>query len=191
MAVVLPVDTPGPRDVPGEGADRHARFRAVFHREFAYVWTSLRRLGVHARDVEDVAQDVFVRVHRRFDDYDPQRPVRPWLFAFAVRCASDWRKLARHRVEVADDPDRRPAQGLAADEAMAHAQDRALIVHALEQVDVDRRPVFILFELDGVPMKDIAELLGIPLFTAYSRLRTARREFTAAARRIQRERGER
>src|SRR5579862_3687219 len=77
-----------------------AGFRAVFEREFDYVWASLRRLGVHDRDLEDVAQDVFVQVHKRLPNYDPSRPIRPWLFAFAVRCASDWRRLARHRVEV-------------------------------------------------------------------------------------------
>src|SRR5215472_17365750 len=81
-------------------ADRDALFRDVFAGEFDYVWTSLRRLGVHDRDLEDVAQEVFVHVHRRLDDYDPGRPLRPWLFAFAFRCASDWRRLARHRVEV-------------------------------------------------------------------------------------------
>jgi RNA polymerase sigma-70 factor (ECF subfamily) len=188
--MAFPVPAPDTHAAPREDADRHARFRAVFQREFDYVWTSLRRLGVHDRDVEDVAQEVFVHVYRRLDEYDPGRPMRPWLFAFAFRCASDWRRLARHRVEAFDDPDRRPAHGPSADDAIARAQDRQLVQQALEHVDMDRRAVFILFELDEVPMKDIADSLGIPLFTAYSRLRTARQEFTVAVRRILRERGE-
>jgi RNA polymerase sigma-70 factor (ECF subfamily) len=170
--------------VSGQDAPRHARFRAVFQREFNYVWASLRRLGVHDRDAEDVAQDVFVHVYRRLDDYDPTRPLRPWLFAFAFRCASDWRRLARHRVEGHDDLDRRPGQALPADAVVERAQDHALVLRGLEQVDLERRGVFILFELDQVPMKDVADSLGIPLFTAYSRLRVAREEFTAAVRRI-------
>ncbi|HEY8038518.1 MAG TPA: sigma-70 family RNA polymerase sigma factor [Polyangiaceae bacterium] len=170
---------------------RPARFRAVFEREFDYVWTSLRRLGVQARDAEDVAQDVFVHVYRRLDDYDPARPLRPWLFAFAFRCASDWRRLARHRVEVGDDPDRRAGSSLAADDAIARTEDRALVLRALERVELERRGVFILYELDECPMKEIAETLGIPLFTAYSRLRVARQEFTAAVRVLRAERGER
>jgi len=170
--------------VSGDDAQRRARFRAVFQREFDYVWASLRRLGVHDRDAEDVAQDVFVHVYRRLDDYDPTRPLRPWLFAFAFRCASDWRRLARHRVEAHDDLDRRPGQALPADAIVERAQERALVLQALEQVDLERRGVFILFELDQVPMKDVADSLGIPLFTAYSRLRVAREEFAAAVRRI-------
>ncbi len=173
-----------------DDVERHERFRALFEREFDYVWTSLRRLGVHERDVEDVAQEVFVQVYRKLDEFDPARPPRPWLFAFAFRCASDWRRLARHRVEAFDDPDRRPARSPGPEDAMARAQDRELVLRALEHVDLERRAVFILFELDGVPMKGIAESLGIPLFTAYSRLRVARQEFTAAVRRIRPERGE-
>jgi RNA polymerase sigma-70 factor, ECF subfamily len=170
--------------VPSDDAQRHALFRAVFQREFDYVWASLRRLGVHDRDAEDVAQELFVHVYRRLDDYDPTRPLRPWLFAFAFRCASDWRRLARHRVEAHEDPDHRPGQTLSADAAVERAQDHALVLQALDHVDLERRGVFILFELDQVPMKEVADALGLPLFTAYSRLRVAREEFTAAVRRI-------
>jgi RNA polymerase sigma-70 factor (ECF subfamily) len=175
---------------PCDAGPRHVRFREVFQREFAYVWTSLRRLGVHARDAEDVAQDVFVHVYRRLDDYDSSRPLRPWLFAFAFRCASDWRRLARHRVETQGDLNGSPALATAADDMVAIAQDRDLLQQALEQIDLERRSVLILFELDGTPMKDIAEVLGIPLFTAYSRLRVARQELTLAIRRIRAQRGE-
>lgn len=174
-----------PAPAPTGNGDRRARFRELFAREFDYVWTSLRRLGVRDAEAEDVAQDVFVHVYRRLDDYDPARPVRPWLFAFAFRCASDWRRLARHRVEAPGDPDRHAAPAARADEVVARAEDHDLVQQALEHVDLERRGVFILFELDEVPMKDIAESFGIPLFTAYSRLRLARQEFTAAVRRLQ------
>jgi RNA polymerase sigma-70 factor (ECF subfamily) len=170
--------------LPTDGTDRQTRFRVLFEREFNYVWRALRRLGVHARDLEDVAQDVFVHVHRRLDDYDPARPMRPWLFAFAFRCASDWRRRARHRVEVAGDPDRAASSDLAADDAIALAEDRDLVSRALERVGIERRAVFILHEFDECPMKDIAESLGIPRFTAYSRLRVGRQEFTEAVHRL-------
>ena len=74
---------------------------------------------------------------------------------------------------------------------IARAEDVALVHRALEEVDVERRAVLILYELDEVPMKEIAVALGIPLFTAYSRLRVAREELTVAIRRLQNERGER
>lgn len=159
-------------------------FRELFEREFDYVWISLRRLGVHPSDLEDVAQEVFVQVHRRLAVYDRARPLRPWLFAFAARCASDWRRQSRHRVEVLGIDRDTAAIVLAADDALDSARDHELVLRALAELDPERRAVFVLHELDECPMKDIAEALGLPLFTGYSRLRLARRDFTKAVRRL-------
>jgi RNA polymerase sigma-70 factor (ECF subfamily) len=178
--VALPDSAPS----PGVEENQGAHLRRVFEGEFDYVWTSLGRLGVATRDREDVAQDVFLRVFRHLEQYDPARPIRPWLFAFVFRCASDWRRLARHRVEILGEHPESASPTHQADEAMARAQDRRLVDRALQQIEVKRRAVFILHELDQCPMKDIAESLGIPLFTAYSRLRVGRVEFAAAARRL-------
>jgi RNA polymerase sigma-70 factor (ECF subfamily) len=182
---------PGASPLSRPDAERRARFRELYEREFDYVWASLRRLGVRPGEVEDVAQDLFVLVHHRLDDYDRSRPIRPWLFAFAVRCASDWRRLARNR-HAAPGPWVEPqATWPIADELLERARDRALVLQALDGIDIDRRAVFILHELDGCSMRVIAEALGIPLFTGYSRLRIAREEFTAAVRRLRREEGNR
>ena len=75
-------------------------FRSIFEQEFSYVWNALRRLGVAARDLEDLTQQVFLQVHGQLATFDPSRPLRPWLFAFAFHAASNHRKLARHRVEL-------------------------------------------------------------------------------------------
>jgi RNA polymerase sigma-70 factor (ECF subfamily) len=175
----------------GQDAERRARFREVFEREFDYVWASLARLGVLPRDLEDVAQDVFVHVYRKLDNYDPDRPIRPWLFAFAAGCAADWRRLARHRVEVLGIARDGEATAATADVVMEQRQEADLVNRALDAVDAERRAVFILHELDGYGMKEITESLGLPLFTGYSRLRVAREEFTAAVRRLRQNQGER
>jgi RNA polymerase sigma-70 factor (ECF subfamily) len=160
-----------------------ARFDAIFEAEFAYVWTSLRRLGVQDRDLEDLSHDVFIEVYRRIATYDTTRPIRPWLFAFAFRFASDYRKLARHRREVmgteAEANDPQPS----ADRLLQMKQNQHLVERAVSKIDPDRQPVFILHELDDVPMAEIAEALGIPVNTAYSRLRLAREEFRDAVKR--------
>ena len=159
------------------------RFEAVFEAEFSYVWTSLRRLGVYERDAEDVAHELFMEVFRRFASYDEARPIRPWLFAFAFRFASDYRRLSRHRVEVlaeheAEEPFPR------ADDVLIAKDAQRMILAALEKIDVDRRAVFILHELDECPMSEIAKTLSLPVNTAYSRLRLARAEFQQAIGRL-------
>lgn len=172
-------------EAPADGT-----FRALFDAEFDYVWTSLRRLGVRDSDLEDVAQDLFVKVHRQFREYDQSRPIRPWLFAFAARCAADWRRQTRLRIEVLGVRDEPPSSTPSADTSLATAEDVHLALRALDCVDPDRRSVFILYDFDDCPMKEIVRTLGIPLFTGYSRLRLARKEFAAAVSRLRRLRGE-
>src|SRR5262245_55716076 len=79
------------RAVDGQDAPR-LDFRRVFELEAAYVARTLRRLGVDQADVEDMAHEVFLAVHRQLCDYDASRPLRPWLFGFAFRIASHYRR---------------------------------------------------------------------------------------------------
>jgi RNA polymerase sigma-70 factor (ECF subfamily) len=166
-------------------------FRAIFREHFDYVWNSLRHCGVRPADLEDLAHEVFFRVHERIDAYDPARPIRPWLFAFVYRVASAHRRLARHRAEVLDDRVDAPDGGVGAEEILIRRQDGELAAQALDAVDLDRRAVFLLHEIDEVPIPQVAEALGIPTATAYSRLRLARQEFNVAVKRLRLARGDR
>jgi RNA polymerase sigma-70 factor (ECF subfamily) len=78
-----------------------------------------------------------------------------------------------------------------ADDELMLREDRQLALRALESVDLDRRAVFVLHEIDGVAIPEVADALTIPVNTAYSRLRLARQEFHAAVRRLQLARGDR
>jgi RNA polymerase sigma-70 factor (ECF subfamily) len=166
-------------------------FREVFEMESSYVYHTLRRLGVREGDLEDVTHEVFVVVHRCLSEYDPRRSLRPWLFGIAFRAASDHRRLARHRREVAGAPDDEPVDGAPlADEWIAREQDRRLCLQALDDLELDRRAVLVLHDIDGQTMPEIARTLAIPLNTAYSRLRLAREQLKAAVRRLRLRRGE-
>jgi len=166
-------------------------FATIYRGEFRYVWRTLRRLGARPADIEDLAHDVFVVVHRRLADYDARRPLRPWLFGIAFRVASDYRRRARHRAEVATGTIEAASAAPRADDQLAAEQDRALVIEALAALDLDRRAVLILHDIDGESAPEIARSLGIPLNTVYSRLRVARQRFTAAVRRLQLRRGRR
>ncbi|MEZ4410130.1 MAG: sigma-70 family RNA polymerase sigma factor [Polyangiales bacterium] len=181
---MAPLPTPAPAPA---GLD----FRTIFETEFDYVWRSLRRLGVRERDVDDVTHDTFIVVYRTLDQYDPSRPLRPWLFGIASRHAANYRRRAHHRGDVMEHATEvvDPARG--ADEALASRQTLDLVQAALDALDDDRRAVFVLHELDGTSVPDIAAALSIPLNTAYSRLRLAREHFSAAVRRLRAARGER
>jgi RNA polymerase sigma-70 factor (ECF subfamily) len=170
----------------GEGID----FRALFEEQFAYVWSVLVRVGVRAEDVEDLTHEVFLNVYRRLSDYDPDRPLRPWLFGFALRVASTHRRRSHSRREVvmAGAPELRDGRA-PADEQLARHEDRSLLLRALDDLDLDRRAVLVLHEWDGAPIPEVADALGIPLNTAYSRLRAAREDLAQSVKRLMARRG--
>jgi RNA polymerase sigma-70 factor (ECF subfamily) len=163
-----------------------AQFREVFDAHASYVAASLGRLGVREADRDDLVSEVFVRVHRELDRYDASRPIRPWLFAFAARVASDHRRLARHRREVlADERGDVASSAPSPDRELESSEARRIVAQALEALDLDKRTVLVLHDLDETPIPEVARALGIAEGTAYSRLRAARAEFTAAVRRAQ------
>lgn len=170
--------------------DRDAtRFRKLFDDHFGYVWSVLCRLGVRAEDAEDRALEVFLAVHGKLAAYDDSRPVRPWLFGFAYRVASHARRAEGRRREVfAIDPALEDP-GAPPDMLVAESQQRSILARALEELDLERRAVIVMHDWDGESMPEVARALGIPLNTAYSRLRLARADLADAVRRATRGRG--
>ena len=158
-------------------------FRALYEEHFDYVWFTLRRHGVRARDLEDLTHDVFVACARAWHRYDPARPLRPWLHGIAFRVASDHRRRGRIANEVPVGEVLATVGGPTAVDAVEASERRSLILDCLKVLSDDQRHVFVRHELEDEPVVDIARALGIAENTAYSRLRLARRKFTEAVRR--------
>lgn len=149
-----------------------------------YVLETLRRLGVARADVEDIAHDVFLAVLKQLDTYDPSRPVKPWLFGFAFRVASQYRRKAR-RLEPLESPERIVDTAERPDAQVEKARKRQMVQLVLDEIEMDRRAVFVLHDIDGFTGEEIARTLTIPLGTVYSRLRLAREDFAAKMKRLQ------
>jgi RNA polymerase sigma-70 factor (ECF subfamily) len=148
------------------------------------VWKTLRRLGAPPQELEDLAHDLFVVVHRHLSDYDPDRPLRPWLFGIAVRVVADFRRSPRSEREILGET-AEPVDGAPTPhERLEGTEARAVLMKALDGLDLDRRAVFVMHELDEVPVPEIASTLAIPLNTAYSRLRLARVDVARAIQRF-------
>lgn len=153
----------------------------------SFVWRSLHRMGVRDADLDDELQEVFVVVHRRLAQWDRRSKLTSWLFGICLRVASDYRRRAWVRRE-------RPTEALpempsdladAPDVLLEQRQARVLLDLALDSIDVERRAVFVMYEIDEMSCHEIAECIGVPVGTVHSRLFTARKELEVAVRRIQ------
>ena len=121
-----------------------------------------------------------------WSNYDSNRPIRPYLFGIAFRIAAAHQRKRNREVAFGsvDSDDRAPRP----DEVLQSKQARAIMLAALERIPLRRRAVLVMHDLDDISVADIAAVLHIPLFTAYSRLRKARRELEAVVRQMLRER---
>jgi RNA polymerase sigma-70 factor (ECF subfamily) len=158
--------------------DEALYFRKLFESEFAYVWNTLRRLGVAERERRDVAQEIFLVVHQKLGEFDRTRQLRAWLFGIAYRTALRHKSLVRHARETLSDvestTDGDPL-------SLSLEKERAdLVQSAILRIELHRRAVFVMSEIDGFSAPEIAEALQVPLNTVYSRLRLARQDFAEA-----------
>jgi len=168
----LPAASPSARRRP------ELEFRSVFEAHRAAVMSSLRRLGVPSADQKDVCQEVFVAIHRKLKTFDGSVPLAVWVQGICERVAARYRRVVRVRKEKACEP---PA--LDAIKFVPANQDRAVdtrraCAHAealLKSLDHEKRRVFVLYELEGLNMNEVADELGCPLQTGYSRLHAARK----------------
>jgi RNA polymerase sigma-70 factor (ECF subfamily) len=174
--------------MPGPPAPtRRMDFRQFYADHADFVWRSLRRLGVREADAADAAQEVFLVAHRRFRESNTSAKPTTWLFQTCLHVAQNRRRLSHVRREVLDDDavSRRPDEGPpSAEEALERREGLALLESALDRMNLEQRAVFVLFELEGLEGGDIAETLGVPLGTVYSRLRLGREAFFRACRRL-------
>jgi RNA polymerase sigma-70 factor (ECF subfamily) len=155
-------------------------FEEAYRAHFAFVWRSLRRLGIREEDATDVAQEVFIVVHRKLPEFAGRSKLTTWLYGICFRVASERRRIVPRpplgEQEAASFIGRPLDPGALAE----RHQGLALLERVLDRIPDEQRAVFCLFELEGMTGEEIAEALELPLGTAYSRLRLARVAFSAA-----------
>jgi RNA polymerase sigma-70 factor (ECF subfamily) len=168
---------------PNATRDARAAFRAMYDAQVDFVWRNLRRLGVSHTDVDDKTQEVFVIAHRRFVDFEERgHGPRAWLFQIVLRVASDTRRHRRRHPIDADGGIAQERESIPPPQAEAIQRREQLdfLDRALATIEVGRRAVLLLHEIEEMTAPEIAEVMGIPLNTVYSRLRVARGELEDA-----------
>ena len=158
------------------------RFTKLFEDHFDMVWRTIRRLGVSPEAIDDAAQEVFIVASRKLDTIEVGKE-KAFLYGTTIRVASTARRSHGRRLRIADEQHdlgdtARP------DELLDQKRARALLDEIVSALPDDLRDVFVLFELEGLTMIEIAGCLDVPSGTVASRLRRARTVFEAAVTRL-------
>ncbi len=157
---------------------RNPTVEEIFDAHASFIFRTARYLGVGDADLDDVVQEVFLVVCRRLGELADRAALRTWLYAIALRVVANHRRTRRRRREDAwtDAPEQSTTDGPL--DELERRRARAALLRALEQLDHEKREVFVLFELEELHMNEVAELVECPLKTAYSRLYAARKQVT-------------
>jgi RNA polymerase sigma-70 factor (ECF subfamily) len=155
--------------------------RQVFDEHARYVFRVLKYFGVRDADVQDVCQEVFITVHRKLDEFEGRSSLRTWLYRICQHAASDHRRRAYVRREIATDvAASEDADSSRVEDGGARSEARSTLEFLLERLDEQKRLVFVLYEIEGLTMREVCEVAECPLQTAYSRLHAARKVLTDA-----------
>jgi RNA polymerase sigma-70 factor, ECF subfamily len=184
----LDVAAPAPDAPAGAPLD----FDRVYEEHLPFVWRVLAGLGVPESRLEDAAQDVFVVVHGKLSEFEGRSKLTTWLYSIARHVAlEERRRIVRDRRrerEVAGPADESAAP--TPEQEAGAADARRVLLDLLGRLDPAKREVFVLVEIEQVPVRDVARLLHIKENTAWSRLRLARAEFERHAARLRARDGE-
>jgi RNA polymerase sigma-70 factor, ECF subfamily len=180
---LLPNATPPPQVPSATGSGLLRQLAEAYYRD---VWAALRRLGVPPEGLADATQHVFLVAASKLEIIRSGSE-RAFLISIAVRTAANARraKKTRRARQVDEDSATFPGTAPPADELVEQRRLRLLLDRALERLAPDLREPFVLFELEGLTLDEIAETLAIPRGTVASRLRRARELFLATAKRLE------
>lgn len=149
-------------------------------RERAFLRRMLLRLGFRAADVDDVAQEVLLGVHKALRTFVPRQPgepdgaIRGLMFAISRARAARNRQRCVEQFEIPVDNrelDQVRDTGVIPEEQYSLSERRLLLAELLAHIPPERRAVVRMYDIEQIPMAEIAEALGIPQNTAWGRRR--------------------
>jgi RNA polymerase sigma-70 factor (ECF subfamily) len=158
-------------------------FPEIYRQYFDFVWNGARSLGVGRDTIDDVVQEVFIVIHARIHTLREPSALRSWIYGIVRRTAFASLRVqrSRHTSVVDFTDDNTSAASLFTPSDVADQSDRAkLLWHLLEKLDESKREVFVMAEISEMTIPEIAQALEVPLGTASTRLRAARKAFEGA-----------
>lgn len=178
-----------------------ARFNELMSATYKKVFNMAYRLSGSRPDAEDLTQEAFYRAYRSFGEYEGDRPFENWIFRIVTRLYLDLLRNRRRRVKYVSydaplqtsgsseenlffeksDSKPNPEEQMMQD-TMSEDMQRALNTLSAEQ-----RLLITLADIEGLPYKDIAEMLDKPVGTIRSRLHRTHKQLRAKLERLQKE----
>jgi RNA polymerase sigma-70 factor (ECF subfamily) len=172
-----------PKAITSEASQRQG-LRALFDEHASFVRRVIGRLGAPPSDVDDLLQEVFLVAVKKLGGFEGRSTHRTWLYGVAVRVVASARRRAKVREILGFSAGADPTDASTPARALERHEAQAQVQRALNKMSEKKRAVFILFEIEGLTGEEIAQAVGCPLKTVWTRLYHARQDFLRQLRKL-------
>jgi RNA polymerase sigma-70 factor (ECF subfamily) len=160
-------------------AGESVAWKLLYYDYFPIVQTFLRRLGTPQNDMDDLIQEVFLGTFKSIKSFRGDADFKTWLYRLCVTASSRRRRKGKIQEAILFLVGREKAAPQIEELSATPDLEVRMVEKALESLGHGERAVFVLYELEGVPGKRIAEVVGCPEATVWRRLHYARQTFKA------------
>jgi RNA polymerase sigma-70 factor (ECF subfamily) len=166
-------------------------FDEVYAETFPAVWRMASRSGIVESALDDVLQDVYLTVFRKLEHFEGRSAVKTWVLAITIRVVSNHIRMRRRKgaahalTSVVDDPESVPDAAPDPHERLAREEAMRTVRDLIAGMDQRRAAIFMLVELGGLSVAEVARELGGNVNTLQARLCAARRDFERGLQRRQ------
>ncbi len=177
------------------------RFNELMEASYRKVYNMAYRLSGNRSDAEDLTQEAYFRAYRSFTDYEGDRPFENWIFRIVTRLYLDLLRSRRRRVKAVsydtpltghaggdenlffDMPDMSPNP----EQQMMESTFSEDLQKAMNSLSPEQRLLVTLADIEGVPYKEIADMLDKPVGTIRSRLHRTHKLIRSRLEQVRRE----
>ena len=159
------------------------QFEEVVREHQGFVFRTLARLTGRGEHVEDLAQEVFLRLYRGLENFRGEAKLTTWLYRITLNVAQDeWKRRKKEQAHTSfDDPDagwaeRIPGADGDAEQILSQRQAMDAVNGALGELSEAERAVIVMFHQEELTYEKIAEVLSLPLNTVRTHLHRGRKK---------------
>ena len=156
-------------------------WRALYDKHFGKVARLCAALGIADSECDDLCQEIFLIVYRHLRTFRGEARLATWIHRLATREAIRHAKRRRMRRTLVQLLAREEPPALPRDWAENEAARRQYLNQLLGRLPPERRLALVLFEIEGRPVEEIADLCGCAVNTVWTRIHRARTQLERIA----------